>query len=293
MVINYCLSNKSVEEINDFFTKSYDFKQWFFKLKTLEAILENTDKFFEEFADDELKEEGLDSYKIKLKAESVFTFFHMAEALFSLMYCAKKTKVPWLFMKNLKFKNLCNFVREEIISGEIDDDDIRFLFFNGVIGKEAKKTIIVDSIKFIKEFLKRMGKLFLDNEVYTEYKHGLRVMTTNSFVNIIPENVKNAKPLLSLSGTAHVYLTTKLMKKEGKEEFHKVSHKTTGFDYELYLRLCIYIYKLMNSMFKTRQQKEKLKSGDKMLIQIFSKDKIEDVFKEDPTKKFSFTIHYN
>jgi len=53
----------------DFFTHNYDFKQWFIKLKTYELILENTDKFFESFADEELKKEGLEPYKLKLKAD--------------------------------------------------------------------------------------------------------------------------------------------------------------------------------------------------------------------------------
>lgn len=292
MVINYQMSNDSIKRVNDFFTHSYDFKQWFIKLKTYEILLEKTDEFFEKFADDELKNEGIDLYKLKIKAEIVFTFFHMAESLFSLMYCAKYTKVPWLFMKSLRFNKLCDYVRDEIVTGKISDEDIRFLFFNGLIGEDAKKEIIVSSISFIKEFLKRLGKIFLDNEVYSEFKHGLRVMTTNSNVSMIPENVKNAKPVLSLSGTAHVYLTTDILKKEGKDEFHRVNQKTVAFDYELYLRLCVSIYRLIDNFFNTRKQKEKLNPGDKMKFQVFTNEDIKEVFKEDYSKKFSFTIHY-
>jgi len=292
MVINYGMSDDSVKRVNDFFTQSYDFKQWFIKLKTYEILLEKTDEFFEKFADDELKKEGIESYKLKIKAEVVFTFFHMAESLFSLMYCAKNTQVPWLFMKSLRFKKLCDYVKDEIVTGKISNEDIRFLFFNGVIGDEAKKEIITSSISFIKKFLKRLGKIFLDNDVYSEFKHGLRVMTTNSHITMIPENVKDAKPFLSLSGTAHVYLTTDILKKEGKEEFHRVNQKTVAFDYELYLRLCRYIYRLIDNLFNTRRQREKLKQGDKMNVQIFSKDDIKEVFKEDYSKKFSFTIHH-
>jgi len=292
MVINYGISEDSIKRINDFFTQGYDFKQWFIKLKTYEILLERTEDFFKSFADEELKKEGIEPYKLKIKAEIYFTFFHMAESLFSLMYCALKTEIPWLSMKSLRFKDLCDYVKDEIVAGKISDENIRFLFFNGIVGDDAKQEIIVSSISFIKEFLKKLGKIFLDNEIYSEFKHGLRVMTTNSYINVTPENIKNAKPVLSLSGIAHVYLTTDILKKVGKEEFHRVNQKTLAFDYELYLRLCRYIYRLIDNLFNTRKQRESLKIGDKMSVQIFSKDDIKEVFKEDYTKKFSFTIHY-
>ncbi len=293
MVINYSISDKSVEMLNNIFTDSYDYQQWFVKLKTYELILSRTNEFFESFADDELKKEGIEPFRLKLKAEVVFTFFHMAESLFSLMYCAKYTKIPWLFMKGLRFESICDYVRDEIITAKISDEDIRFLFFNGIVGEESKKEEIVLSIKFIKEFLKRMGNVFLSNEIYGEYKHGLRVMSKNSHINITPENMKNPKPLLSLSGTAHTYLKTSIIKKEGRNELHIVSQKTVTFDHELYSRLCGYIYILMDNLFNTRRQGKSLKQGDKMSVQVFHKNDIKEVFKEDYAKKFSLTINYS
>lgn len=292
MVINYNISKESVSCLNAFFTKSYDYKQWFFKLKTYDIILKDPQKFVDNSDDAELKQSSLESYKLAIKAEIVFSFFHMAEALFSLIYVCKRTQLPWVFMKHIRFKELCKYVSEEIISGKITDEDIRFLFYNGVVGEEAKKDEIVKSIAFIKDFLKRMGKLFLENEIYQEYKHGLRVMTLNSQFTITPEHIPNALPIVGCSSIAHVYLDTRIMKKEGKEEYHRIQQKTVSFDYELYLRLSIQIFRLMDNLFGTRKQTSELKPEDKMDVLVFHKENLDEIFKENLANKFSLTIDY-
>jgi len=275
--------------------KEYDFKQWFFRLKTYDILLENSnlEKFVNDSNDEELKKENLDRYRLALKSEVVFNFFHMAEALFSLMHACRKSPVPWIEMKSTRSKTLCEYVNEEIVSGKISEEDIRFLFYNGVIGEEAKKEIVVKSIQFIKEFLKRTGKIFLEyGEIYNEYKHGLRLVTAHSFISMTPENVPNPKPFLHLEGDAHVFLTTKLVQKEGKNEIYQIQQNTVTFDYPLYLRLSIYAYRLINNLFNTRRQKEKLKPGELIEVGTFGSEDIKEIFKEDPNTKFKFSITY-
>lgn len=293
MAINYDISNESMAQINEFFTSNYDFKQWFFKIKTYDIILDNPERFVVEYGDEELKKENIVAYKLALKSEVVFTFFHMAEALFSLMYCCRKSPVPWVDMKSIRFDTLCAYVKNEVVTGQICDEDIRFLFYNGVIGEEAKKEIVVNSINFIKDFLKRMGKLFLKyGDIYNEYKHGLRLVSTQAQIQITPKNVPNLKPVVSLSGDAHIFLTTTLLNKDGKEEIHKIRQTTVSFDYKLYLRLCIYIFRLINNIFSVRRQATTLTPGEQMKITPFNPKDLVDLFKEDPKNKFSFTIDY-
>ena len=291
MGIKYCISEDGIKRLNQFFTHNYNYKYWYLKLKTNDILLENAEAFIEKFGDAEFKEEAIEPYKLMLKSEIVISFYHMAEALFSLMITCKYSKVPWLSMKDIRFERICNYVRDEIISGKISDEDIRFLFYNGVIEENAKKKEIVESIAFIKEFLKRIGKLFLENDVYTEYKHGLRMMPFNSYIKITGE--ADNKNVLARQGTSHVYLSTKLIKKEGKEEQRLIEHKTVSFDYKLYLRLCIKIFQLMNNLFSTRQQGEKLKEGELLDVGVFNQEKIEETFKEEPINSFTFTIKYN
>lgn len=295
MTIRYFASKESIEQINEFFTKQYDYKQWFFRLKTYDLLLgdSNLERFVNESNDDELKNEDLDRYKLALKSEIVFNFFHMTEALFSLMYACRRSPVPWIEMKSTRFKELCKYVNEEIVSGKISDEDIRFLFYNGVIGEEAKKEIVVKSIQFINEFLKRTGELFLEyGEIYNEYKHGLRLMTARSYISMTPEDMPDPKPILQLQGDAHIFLTTKLVKKEGNDEIHQIQQNTVTFDYKRYLRLSIYIYRLISDLFNTRRQKEKLKPGEPIEVGTFASEDLKEIFREDPGSKFKFSVTY-
>lgn len=292
MSLHYTLSEHSKKMINDYFMDMYDFKQWFFKVKTNVILLENTEKFVELLGDKEIKDENIESYKLTLKSEMVFTFYHMAESLFSLMYCVRYSELPWLAMKHLRFKEICNYVKDEIVTDKISDEDIRFIFYNGIFGDNAKKSEVQESIKFIRDFLKRMGAIFLDNEIYMEYKHGLRIMTYNTSLSITPENVPNPKTHTLSSGTSHTYLKTALIKKNGKEENHSVSQRTIGFDYNLYVRLCCIILRLIDNLFNTRRQAKKLKPEEKMLVVFFHKESINDIFKVDSSHWSELTINY-
>ena len=290
MAIIYQISDESVEIINKYFTEEYAYKQWFFKIKTWDAILDNIEEFVEKIGDSELKNEDVSSYKITIETEMVFGFYHMAEALFSLMKSYSQSDMPWLYMKNLRFKDLCDYVRETVVTGEISDEDIHFLFIQGETEDVAKKKIVVESIAFIKEFLKKMGKIFLDNELYTEYKHGLRVMPSSSQFSITSEIGK--KPLFSREGNTHTYLSTKRIQKKKKKEIHKIQQKTESYDYKLYLRLSVIIYRLIHNLFDSRRQTIKLKQGELISVDMFIKDNIDEIFMYDPNK-FSIIRDYH
>jgi len=290
MTMSFEISDEQLAQINDHFTHLYDYNHWFFRVKTLDIILDNPEKFIKECGDEELKKENIEDYKLSLKTELYYTFFHMTEALFSLMICARTSKLPWLSMKLIKFKEICDNIRDTILQDKLTDEDIRFLFFNGVINKEAERKDVKDSIRFIKEYLKRMGKLFLDSKMYMEYKHGLRLITSNSFFNLIPETGNNRKSILSRKGTAHTYLDYELIRKKGKDEKYKVELVTQSFDYKLYLRLAIINLQLIKNLFETRRQKLKSKLGGKMLVGMFDKHDLNEIFKENYAEKFTFRI---
>lgn len=292
MPIIYNISNDSKDKLNNYFSKNYDYMQWFYKLKTYDIVLENIEKFVNEFRDEELKKENIEQYKLALQAEVVFAFFHIAEALFSLMICMRNSQLPWLDMKTIRFEKICKYVRNEVITGNITDDDIRFLFYNGIFGDQAKKKEIVQSIKFIKEYLKKMGTYFLDNEVYNEYKHGSRVMTAKSSLNIAPANIEKTKPILSMTGNAHVFLQTEQIRKVGRKEYHRILQKTRSFDYKLYLRLCVYTFRLINNLFETRKLRPKIKEGDQVNISTYHEEDITKIFEYNPEERFEFSFSY-
>jgi len=291
MPIRYSISERGIEFLNNFFTGWYHYKLWFFKFKTYDILIDNLEKFVTEFGDEELKKEDINQYKLSLKSEIVFTFFHLAEALFSLLYYCRKSPFPLLEMKSIRADELYSYVQDEIITGKITDEDIRFVFYNGIIDEEAQKETIVSSIKFIREFLRRVGERFLKyKDVYIEYKHGLRVVPAIASFKLTPENVPDPKPMLERSGDAHIFITTELLSKNGKDEIYKVRQTTVSFDYMLYLRLCTIIFQLLDNLFGMRQKKEKLKPGDQISTLIFDPAQLPTIFKEDPLSTFSYTV---
>lgn len=292
MTITYGLSKRGSDDLNSFFTRMYAYKSWLYRLTIFEDILDNTEDFFKRVDSDVIDPEERNTFILSVKGEIYFTFFHITEALFSMIFACHHAQVPWIQMKGLRYRVLCDFVRDQIVAKQFTDEQLRYVFFNGVIGDEAKKPEIIRSIEFLREYLAKMGELFLDNKAYGEYKHGLRVMTTQSRFQISPENVPNPKPILGREGTAVVYLDTKRIEKNGKDEVHQVKQITKSFDYQLYLRLGQINVDLLSNIFETRRQKEKLKPGDKMSIKVFKDCDLKEIFKEDHASKFSFTINH-
>lgn len=293
MTINYSVSDKGIAQLNQFFTNMYDYKYWFYKLKTYDTILEDTEKFISMMGDEEFKKEPIEAYQLFLKGEIVFTFFHSTEALFSLIICCLNSPIPWVAMKNIRFEDICKYVREEIVTGNISDENIRFVFFHGCIGEEAKREDVKKSIAFIKDYLKRIGSRFLENEIYNAYKHGLRIMNLNATATITPEKVPNPRTFTILNGSSHIFLKENLVEKKGKNEYYQLEQTAKGFDHELYLRLAIYNFRLMSNFFETRKQAEKLKPGEQMKVTLFHQYDIKEVFQENPHSNSSFSITIN
>jgi len=288
----YSIPPQSVDKLNEQFTKGYDYRQWFFKLKTNELVFENLEKFIEKFGDKELKEEPIKSYKLSLKAELVFTFYHSTEALFSLIICGTTSSVPWVSMQDIKVKGICDYIRGFVLKDKLTDEQIRFMFFNSVSTKDIKRKEFVESIKFIREYLKRIGRLFLENEVYNEYKHGLRVMTTNAWLRIMPEKKNSKKPLLSRGGDSQVFLKLIEFHKEGKECFYRIEECTVSFDYKLYRRLSYMNYNLIKNIFSLRAQATKSKPGEQLTVDTFEKINVDELFKQKASNSFKFVISH-
>jgi hypothetical protein len=278
MVINYVIDESGVSQLNDFFTAGYNYKYFFFRLKTIDIILEDIHKFVDTMADEELKKENISHFQRGLQSEVICTFFHMTETLFALMI-AVKSEVPWLWMKSYRVHQIMEYIRTEILTEKISDEDLRYIFYNGVKREELGRKDLQLSIKFIRDYLKRIGELYLDNTLYDEYKHGVRVILGTSGISILRNGTEHI-PLAS-SDFVHTYLTSKLVYKQGKTEYHQVSEHMVTFDYELHKRLCIKNYQLIEAIFHTRQQKSHLQDGDQIGVTMFDHDSINDLFKPD------------
>lgn len=253
MAIGYTIREDYLDQINREFVDFYDYKYWLFRLKTNRKLVENLDEFVDVFGDETLQEESLESYRLTLQSEIVYDFFHTTEALFALFIANRVSEIPWRKIRHLGVRLICEFIREMVLDEGLDDEDIRFAFYRGT-GERAHEEDddLRESIEFINTYLETVGDRFLDHELYNHYKHGLRVYATRKSVTITSEETED--PLLDKDGSAHIYLDSEQISKEGKDEVHQLVKVTEWFDYEDYYKLCLVNYQLIQQMFQSLQQ---------------------------------------
>lgn len=264
-------------------------------------LVDNLEEFVEEFGDDTLQDEPIEAFRLSLQTEVVYDFFHTTEALFSLFIATRVSHVPWRKMRHLGVGQICDFIRDIVLNDDLEDEDIRFVFYRGT-GEEAleKNDELRESVEFIERYLKTVGARFLDNDLYNEYKHGLRVVTSHKSVTITSS--ETGKSVLDEQGTAHTYLHSEEIENErqietdGDDEVHQLIKVTEWFDYEVYHNLCLFNYYLIRQMFQSLRQN--LRGGDELGtldITLFNYD-LEDLFDDNKyrlTEKHRYPVGKN
>lgn len=280
MTISYALSEEDKDRINREFFDSYDHKYWFYKLKTNQILVDNLEEFVDKLGGKVLQDESLEHLRLSLQSEAVYDFFHTTEALFSLFIANRVSHIPWRKMRHLGVSQICDFIRDVILDDGLTHEDIRYAFYRGT-GENAleENEELRESVEFIETYLKTVGTRFLDNDLYNEYKHGLRVVTSRKSVTVTDE--ETGKTVLNEDGTVHTYLQSEQIQKDGNDEIHQLIKATEWFDYEIYHELCQFNYYLIRQMFDSLRQN--LRGGDEegMLdITLFDYD-LEDLFEDD------------
>lgn len=295
MTISYALSEEGKDRINREFIDSYDHKYWLFKLKTNRILVDNLEEFVEEFGDDALQDESIEAFRLALQSEAVYDFFHTTEALFSLFIANRVSYIPWRKMRHLGVGQICDFIRDVVLNNGLDHEDIRFAFYRGT-GEDAleKNDELRESVEFIETYLKTVGTRFLDNDLYNEYKHGLRVVTSRKSVTITSEQTDET--VLDEEGTVHIYLQSKQIEKKGSDEVHQLIKATEWFDYEVYHDLCLFNYYLIRQMFQSLRQNLREGDDEGMIdITLFDYD-LEDLFEDNEyrlTEKHPYPVGEN
>jgi hypothetical protein len=277
MTISYTLSEEDMTRINREFFNSYDHKYWFHKLKTNRILVENLEEFVNEFGSEALKEESIEEFRLSLKSEAVYDFFHTTEALFSLFIANRVSYIPWRKMRHIGVRQICEFIRDVVLDDGLSQEDIRYAFYRGT-GENAieESDEIRESVEFIETYLKTVGTRFLDNDLYNEYKHGLRVVTSRKSVTIT--NDETEKTVLDEEGTVHTYLQSERIQKDGSDEIHQLIKVTEWFDYDVYHDLSLFNYYMIKQMFDSlRQNLRNEDEGEMIDITLFDYD-LEDLF---------------
>ena len=297
MALHYPLSDDAREDINRDFWLNYDTDHWFYKIKTYDLLQENAETFFEEIGDERLNEKSVESFQQAIESEIVFTFYHITESLFMVLGVCNST-VPWLEMKHIKIKHIMEFVRETVTERNWDKDELEEIFYPGLKVPEEHEGTKDKSLKFIEEYMARMGQRYLDNDIYNEYKHGLRLSTSEGSVRIAPEKEPGGETgsvVFGREGTTHVYLEEEEVYREGSEVYHQLNQVMSGFDYELFLQLCYVNYLLIDQIVRIRR--ETLYSDDdnnekRVSVNSFHDFDIDEIFDYDPQNVWEFKFSY-
>ncbi|RYJ14519.1 hypothetical protein ELS19_11520 [Halogeometricum borinquense] len=295
MTISYALNEEDKDRINREFFESYDHKYWFYKLKTNRILVDNLEEFIDEFAGEVMQDEPVEDIRLSLQSEAIYDFFHTTEALFSLFIANRVSHVPWRKMRHLGVNQICDFIRNVVLNNGLSHEDIRFAFYRGV-GEEAieESEEIRESVEFIETYLKTVGIRFLDNELYNEYKHGLRVVTSRESVTI--SNEETEKTVFDEEGTVHTYLQSEQVEKDGSDEIHQLIKVTEWFDYEIYHNLCLFNYHMIKQMFDSLRQNLRGGDAEGMIDATVFDYELEDLFQDNEyrlTEKHRYPLGEN
>jgi len=282
--------------MNREFWRGYDTDHLFFKIKTYDLLLENADEFFEEIGDEELREKSVGGFHQAIQSEVVFSFYHITESLFLLMGVCNSA-VPWLEMRHIRVGEIADFIRDTVKDEDWEDGALKSIFYPNMRVPEEHEGTMEKSLNFIEEYLSRMSHRYLDNDIYNEYKHGLRLSTSESSIRIAPEGepVGEAGPVVfGREGTAHVYMEEEKVYKEDSEEYYELKKVTSGFDYELFVQLCYINYLLIDHIVRVRREDlQTEEDGEKQVsVNSFHDFDIEEIFDYDPQKVWEFKVSY-
>lgn len=257
------INEKYLKKLSKNFVESYPYASWLYKIEILNRILDNWDKYENDFLFKDIitkKPIESDSIKRTIKSEIYFTFFHITEALFALIYSSHvKNSQPILVSLNTyESKKLNKFIRkigEEVLN--FTDSELLSMFFalnEKALDIEGEHgNAIRETIKFLKEYLPKLATEYLKSKpIYNSYKHGLRIVQGDMKINAV-SNESN-EIIQTLNNDIHIYLKFKKIKSEGDKEFFKILQISRSFDYKRALTLSKINYRIIQNTFFSRRQ---------------------------------------
>lgn len=287
----YPLSEKGFEMVNREFVNLYNYKHWFFRIKSLTMLIENMDEFLEESEDEELEDEDSYSFELALKTEVMATFFHTSETLLTLLISYRDYSVPWVGMKNVMTWDLYNFVKDELREDEISEETLRKIFFFKVPEDDER---LDESLDFVEGYLQEVGRVFMESDFYNEYKHGLRLNTSKTALSIVPETGDDTQPVMQDAYEGVTTLKEEKFDENEDSEFYSLVLDTESFNYERYVEMCWVNYTLIKNIFSPRKTlASKDEAGElEAEYHFFHKESIDDFFQDYPEDNRGFSHSY-
>lgn len=286
----YPLSDDGIELLQNHFINLYDYRSWKYRLRVNNLVIENAEKFIEEFGDEELEGDEAYEMELALKTQGLADFYHVTETLFNLMYSFLKYEIPWIGMRHTTIGDIkSNLLQGKILKGELTAEEVRFLFYHRIEEDER----IDPSVEFIQNYLKRMGEIFFEtDDFYKEYKHGFRASVGKSNLSATREPTEDNEAFPLAGAEAVTYLKDEIVKETDEEKIVQLKNFTDGFNYERYREMAWINYTLIKNIFSVRRQliKEEEESEGKVNLQLFPEETAEEFFKEFREEPYNFTM---
>lgn len=297
------LSKEELPELEKEFYKNYDESYWNVKIGMYDYLIENMKDIFENADDEEIED-----YQRMAKAEFVYMFYHSTEALLGLVMSLTRNGTPWIDLKEARGWKIDDFVDEDLRSDDFDEE-LHEVFYPGVRPDEDQRKQINESVGVVRSYLKQIGSMFDDRDVYNEYKHGLRLVTQESRIEMefnVDESERydvseldNVEELddgrlrwTVLNGDILFYLEPSVWgrDKDSGKKFWSLARKMQTLEFELYRRLCSFNADLIAQVFSVRRDILDLDDGEREMstMKLWDDVDLQELFKpKSPLQGFS------
>lgn len=238
-----------MDQLNKTFFDSYDPHYWKTKMNINMRMLNNIDSLYDGFFPEE---KVLTKTKVKqhLELEIHYTYYHMLEALFALMFSLLQDDVvPWIWLSSIKRNNLKKFNRNigkileakynEVFGLEPDGVIKKFIYPNiDIENKTIQGINWAENVKALSDYMKCFAADLLDKIEYNSYKHGFRVFCGESSLAIGAQG-GNIKHQVIAPSSTNMFL---LVKEDSDAVLeYSVLHKTLDFKRSLKLSEIAYV----------------------------------------------------
>ncbi|MCF2501366.1 hypothetical protein [Dyadobacter chenhuakuii] len=251
------------------FYANYAYDYYIYKHGTLKAILDNAEKFEQEFLSKMVNGTEQTRYTQFIKSEIRITCFHAIETLFELIFALDPQggalRDESILHSMVTSKQSVNYGRIKDISTGKDNLDFLegiciqegqvpvwkhiFYFQQNVNMSDEGNALFSDSIKGIKYFIKHIADIFSNREEYNAYKHGLRIMHTVNYVSIGREN--DPSPFVDDLSDSMSLLTLEIDAKTKKPVAEIID--IISFDTDVDMEIIQVCYNMINNIISRRK----------------------------------------
>jgi hypothetical protein len=306
------LSEAELPELSKEFYRSYNDDYWYAKIEMYEYLLDHVEDVFSE--DSDLNEKTIDQYRRYIKSEIHHLFYHSTEALLGLVRSIANEGIPWIDLKETHTYMLDDFVENELQNDDYVDTIKNVFYPDDVVSDPKNRGVIEESAQFIHKYLKRIGYLFSSRDVYNEYKHGLRLLTTSAEITLqferdpeaIDEEWRNSEKVeITDDGIEWVGMDDDILSYLAPKELHQdedtgkkywsLARKEKAMEYERYNRFCSTNSLLIELIFGVRKMLLDTDFDGKQEadLTIFTDEDIDDLFEyKNPMNSFTINRYF-